>query len=238
MALTPEQLEARKVALAKGRETAAANRKKRAEAEAAKAQAPYPVLAMPPIEHEDGPAPRPIEAPSEDGGDGDGTLSDGPADDFERFLVAQDAETRAVLSDMELRVIYEVEARRAAEEKKNALKKRAAAKALRYARATAGLIPAVALAQAQLRDRLNQPVTWTVNMPEAGNSGTLIDQGMRIDGKLYVHGTQVEGTLGEYISYREMEHRAFENERQFQGRSRMSKLSQTGMRFLNNEGHG
>ncbi len=234
MALTPEQLEARKIALAKGRETAAANRLK-AAAE------PKPV-AMPPVAHEkpeplgvpntpaigDPPSPDPAEWPER---------HDDPLDEFERFLAAQDADTRRELSDMDLRVIYEVEQKRAADEKKAAAKKTATARAQRHARATAGLIGPEAIAATDLRERLNRRVRWTPNMPEAGNSGTLIDQGPRIDGKLLVHGVETEGTLAEYISYREIEYRAHENERQFQGRSRMSRLAQSGMRFLNNEGY-
>jgi hypothetical protein len=225
MALTDEQRAARAAALAKGRERAAANR-------AAKAAAPVePPVVMPPIVHEGESAPTPIAEPD---------MAEEPvefADDFERFLLSQDDETRSVLSDVELRVIFETETKRAAEERKVALKKAVATKALRHARATAGLIPAEAIAAQSLRDRLSQKVQWIINMPEAGNSGTLIDQGVRIDGKLYVHGQSVTGTLAEYISYRESEGRAHENERQFQGRSRMSKLAQSGMRFLNNEGH-
>jgi hypothetical protein len=225
MALTDEQRAARAAALAKGRERAAANR-------AAKAAAPdEPPVVMPPIVHEGESAPTPIAEPD---------VADEPvevSDDFERFLLAQDDETRSVLSDVELRVIFETETKRAAEERKVSLKKTVATKALRHARATAGLIPVEAIAAQALRDRLGQKVQWIINMPEAGNSGTLIDQGVRIDGKLYVHGQSVTGTLAEYISYREIEGRAHENERQFQGRSRMSKLAQSGMRFLNNEGH-
>jgi hypothetical protein len=237
MALTDEQRAARAAALAKGRERAAANR-------AAKAAAPdEPPVVMPPIVHEDaGPLGDPAAASTGAAASESFSTQNGPdtiegADDFERFLLAQDDETRSVLSDVELRVIFETETKRAAEERKVLLKKAVATRALRHARATAGLIPAEAIAAQSLRDRMSQKVQWIINMPEAGNSGTLIDQGVRIDGKLYVHGQSVTGTLAEYISYREIEGRAHENERQFQGRSRMAKLSQTGMRFLNNEGH-
>jgi hypothetical protein len=234
MPLTEEEKQRRREALARGREKAAANR-------AALKAAPKPEpVAMPPIVHEnpaplgvpnapavgDPPAPDAVEWPEQE-----------PLDDFERFLASQDADIRDILSDVELRVIYEAEQKRAAEEKKTAAKKLAVQRAQRHARSTAGLIGPEAVAAANLRERMNMPVSWVVNMPEAGNSGTLIDEGIRINGKLYVHGTTVEGTLAEYISYREIEYRAHENERQFQGRSRMSRLAQTGMRFLNNEGH-
>jgi hypothetical protein len=232
MPLTEEEKQRRREALARGREKAAANR-------AALKAAPKPEpVAMPSIVHEGESQPATIgDPPSPDPLDDDLGPVGEPQDDFERFLAAQDADTRDELSDMELRVIYEIEQRRAAEEKKTAAKKLAVQRAQRHARSTAGLIGPAAVAAADLRERMNLPVSWVVNMPEAGNSGTLIDEGVRINGKLYVHGTTVEGTLAEYISYREIEYRAHENERQFQGRSRMSRLAQTGMRFLNNEGH-
>ncbi len=234
MALTPEQLEARKIALAKGRETAAANRKAALEKAAAGAAPEPKPVAMPPIVHEGETAPPVIDEPTQDE---DETFDDDPLDEFQRFLVAQDADTRRELSDMELRVIYEIEQKRAADEKKAAAKKTAVARAQRHARATAGLIGPEAIAAAAVKARQSRKVSWIVNMPEAGNSGTLVDQGFRRDGILYPHGTPMEGTVGEYESYREVEGRAHENERQFQGRSRMSRLSQSGMRFLNNEGY-
>jgi hypothetical protein len=240
MPLTEEEKQRRREALARGREKAAANR-------AALKAAPKPEpVAMPPIVHEgSGPLSEPAAAPTGAAASGsfftqngpDTTEEAEPQDDFERFLASQDADIRDILSDVELRVIYEAEQKRAAEEKKTAAKKLAVQRAARHARSTAGLIGPEAVAAANLRERMNMPVSWVINMPEAGNSGTLIDEGIRINGKLYVHGTTVEGTLAEYISYREIEYRAHENERQFQGRSRMSRLAQTGMRFLNNEGH-
>jgi hypothetical protein len=230
MPLTEEEKQRRREALARGREKAAANR-------AALKAAPKPEpVAMPPIVHEGDPTVIGDPPPANPDDYDLGPVED-PLDDFERFLAAQDADIRDLLSDLELRVIYDAEQKRAAEEKKTAAKKLAAQRAQRHARSTAGLIGPEAVAAANLRERMNMPVSWVVNMPEAGNSGTLIDEGIRINGKLYVHGTTVEGTLAEYISYREIEYRAHENERQFQGRSRMSRLAQTGMRFLNNEGH-
>jgi hypothetical protein len=246
MPLTEEEKQRRREALARGREKAAANRaalKPAAFKEALlgtqmnvmPSPEPKPV-AMPPIVHEGETPPATIGEPWREG-DSLEAPAEEPQDDFERFLAAQDADIRDLLSDVELRVIYEAEQKRAAEEKKTAAKKLAVQRAQRHARSTAGLIGPEAVAAANLRERMNMPVSWVVNMPEAGNSGTLIDEGIRINGKLYVHGTTVEGTLAEYISYREIEYRAHENERQFQGRSRMSKLAQSGMRFLNNEGH-
>jgi hypothetical protein len=158
----------------------------------------------------------------------------GLPDPFEAFLAAQDAETRAVLTDAELRVIYELEVKRAAEAKHAAAKKLAAHRAQRHAQAVDGLIPAEQLAAAAQRERLNRKVSWVVNMPEAGNSGMLIDEGVRIDGRLLYHGQKVTGTLAEYESYRSIEWLAHQNELDFQGRGRLSRLRQTATGFINN----
>src|ERR1700688_1017817 len=112
---TPEEREAYSIA-AKQRH---ADRRARLAAQAAAAPAP---LAMPPIVHEDA-------VPAEDYSDEaineeNHRIGQEDLDDpFEKFLLAQDAETRAILSDVELRVIYESEAERAANERKAALKK-------------------------------------------------------------------------------------------------------------------
>lgn len=152
---------------------------------------------------------------------------DAPRDDFETFLALQDAEVRSVLTDVELRVIYETEKKRANDERKERTKKLASARALRHARVTAGLLSPEAVEAAGLRDRLAKKVTWTVNMPEAGRSGQLIDAGVRIDGRLYAHGQRVTGTLAEYISYREIEWKAHQAELDFQGVGRLSRLRQS-----------
>ncbi len=195
------------------------------------AQTELPPVEMAPIPRE-GEAPLPVfeepAAPPETEGE--------PEDAFARFLMAQDAETRELLSDIELRVIYEQETKRAADEKKAAAKKGALAKAQRHARMVAGLIPAEQAEIAARLDRLNQKVTWTVNMPEAGKSGMLVDVGVRIDGKLLYHGQRVTGTLAQYESYREIEWRAHQNELDFQGQSRLSRLRRTAIGALNNDG--
>jgi hypothetical protein len=222
--MTPEQIEARNARLAKARETAAANRARKAVEPAAE----EPAVAMPSIVHE-GAADEPdFDKPAEQ--------IEPEADDFTRFLMAQDAETRELLTDIELRVIYEQEAKRAAEEKKAAAKKGALARAQRHARMVAGLIPAEQAAIAARLEYLSQKVRWTVNMPEAGNSGMLVDAGVRIDGTLLYHGQRVEGTRAQYESYREIEWRAHQNELDFQGKSRLSRLRRTAIQDLNNNG--
>lgn len=231
MALTPEE---RAANLAKGRETAAANRAEaRAAAERELKVRLEPAVAMPPIVHEDAAPTAAIVEPDDDGRDDGDTES---ADDFERFLAAQDDDIRELLSVVELRVIFEAETKRAQDERKAAAKKTATTRAQRHAKATAGLLPAAAIAAAELRDRLSQKVKWTVNMPEAGNSGMLIDEGIRIDGKLLYHGQEVTGTLAEYDSYRSIEWAAHQGELDFQGRGRLSKLRQTATGFLNMKG--
>lgn len=219
-----------------------------AKAEALRNMAPEDVpavLKMPPIVHEGAVAPPRVVEPEEQHIEPE-TESDNPitpfderpvpGDDFERFLAAQDVETREVLSDVELRVIFETETKRAQEERRAQVRKAAAARALRHAKATAGLIGPEAIAAAALRDRLSQKVEWTVNMPEAGNSGMLIDEGVRINGRLMQHGERITGTLAEYESYRAIEWNAHQSELDFQGRGKLSKLRQTATGFLNMRG--
>jgi hypothetical protein len=233
MPLTEEEKQRRREALARGREKAAANRAALKPAAFKEVLSGTQMNVMPSIVHED--AGGHMESVPADFVSA--LKPDEPLDDFERFLAAQDADIRDMLSDLELRVIYDAEQKRAAEEKKTAAKKLAVQRAQRHARSTAGLIGPAAIAAADLREWLNQIVVWTVNMPEAGNSGTLIDEGLRIEGKFLPHGTEQTTTLAVYLSAREIMERARENERQFQGRSRMSRLAQSGMRFLNNAGH-
>jgi hypothetical protein len=229
-AWTQEQRDAHSAAV---KERHRLKRLEAAEARVAAAAAPEPEPALMPAVPREGEAPQPIIEVD----DGMG-ISDPPAaglpDPFEAFLAAQDAETRAVLSDADLRVIYELEVKRAAEAKHAAAKKLAAHRAQRHAQAVAGLIPAEQLAAAAQRERLNRKVSWVVNMPEAGNSGMLIDEGVRIDGRLLYHGQKVTGTLAEYESYRSIEWLAHQNELDFQGRGRLSRLRQTATGFINN----
>jgi len=233
--MTPEQLEKMQAGKRSAAELRARDAEIAREAAAAELKARLePVAAMPPIAHE-GVSPAAAIVDPDDSGNGRDDIPES-ADDFERFLAAQDDDIRELLSDVELRVIFEAETKRAQEERKAQARKTAAARAQRHAKATAGLLPAEAVAAAALRDRLSQKVKWTVNMPEAGNSGMLTDAGVRINGRLLVHGTEVIGTLAEYDSYRSIEWNAHQGELDFQGRGKLSKLRQTATGFLNMKG--
>lgn len=224
--MTPEE---RKAARIEGME----RKKREAEAKAAEAAPdaePAPIV-MPKLVLEGEVPPPAFEDPDE------GIFEeDEPQDEFERFLAAQDDETRELLTDAELRVIYEQETARAAKERKEAARKGALARAQRHARVVAGLVGPEALeAQARL-DRLNRKVTWTINMPEAGNTGMLIDEGMRIDGRLMRHGETVTGTMAQYESYRSIEWNAHQGELDFQGKGKLSRLRQTASGINNMRG--
>ena len=217
MPLTPEH----KAKMAAGREAA---RRKAAEAKAATVAAPEPEpIVMPPVPREGDIEENIVEDEI--------AVAEPPVagmpDPFEAFLAAQDEETRSVLTDAELRIIYEVETKRAEEAKRTAAKKAAAVRAQRHAQAVAGLIPGEQLEQLARKERLNRKVTWTVNMPEAGNTGQLIDEGLRIDGQLLVHGTRVDGTMAQWESQRHIMWSAGQNELDFQGKGRLSRLRQS-----------
>jgi len=217
MPLTPEH----KAKMAAGREAA---RRKAAEAKAATVATPEPEpLVMPPV-------PREGEIAEANLVEDEIAVAEPPVvgmpDPFEAFLAAQDEETRSVLTDAELRIIYEVETKRAEEAKRTAAKKAAAVRAQRHAQAVAGLVPAEQMEELARKERLNRKVSWTVNMPEAGNTGQLIDEGLRVDGQLLYHGKTVTGTMAEWESQRHLMWSADQNELNFQGKGRLSKLRQ------------
>lgn len=146
----------------------------------------------------------------------------GMFDPFERFLADLDSETRELLTEEDgsvpqLRAIFEAEVKKAKEARREVAKKQAAARASRHAKTDAGLIAPEDAASAALQRRMNRKVTWTVEMAKNPN-GHLIDEGYRIDGRLYGHGETVTGTYGEWLSYIEMVYRARNSEMDFEGK--------------------
>lgn len=198
--MTEEQKAARIAALAKGRATAAANRAKAKEAAEAEVEEIFEAPAVAVAE--------PIEPAVEEIGE------PAPLDDFGRFLLTLDAETRGLLSDVDLRVIYEVETKRALEEKKAQAKLAVKARAERHAKAVAGLTPAASLEQQAWQDRMNEKVRFTPDLPEFG------DVGLRIDQMIYIHGRTVTVTRAQYDSYRDIVYRNQQAELTLEGRSR------------------
>ncbi len=245
MVLTPEHKEKMRL----GRIATAERRKREREdarailaarsesiAESIKSLQVEEAVPMGPIVHEGAVPAVEIVEPDDVGPQLYGGVEKPEGDDFEMFLAEQDEDTRRLLTVVELRVIYETGIKRIEEEKKAAARKAVEARALRRARVNAGMLPAEAIEAQKRREWHSQKVKWTVNMPEAGNSGRVVDAGVRINGRLYVHGEEMTGTLDEYISYRSIEARAHENEQNFQGRGKLQKLRQTATGFINMKG--
>lgn len=117
---------------------------------------------------------------------------------FELFFSSLDQETRDKLDERELRGIFEASEKKAAELRREQLRKAAADRALHAAKANAGLLPKEAIEQKRWQDYMNEKVTYTPYLPRSG------DVGLRIDGQLYVHGVPVTVTRGQYLSHREI----------------------------------
>jgi hypothetical protein len=255
---TPEQLKARRAALAKGRETVAANRalKRAADLAAANRQfqmeqthlratheaatvrdvAPALVARGPegPTDGEPEPemmpslddrAPPKVEDPLDEMGVSEPPVS-GLADPFERFLADLDPETRDLLTEEDgsipqLEKIWTDRVKEAKDARREVARKQASARASRLAKTDAGLISPEDAEAAALQRRMNRKVSWIVDMVRDAN-GNFIDEGYRVDGRIWQHGEKVTGTYGEWLSYIEMNFRARNHEMDFEGKGLLS----------------
>lgn len=140
-------------------------------------------------------------------------------DPFQLFLVTLPADARELLSEDELRVIYNEQLAKALAEKKAGLKKTAAESALHAARMEAGLVPAATAEAMQTARRNAEIVSAVIELPPAGEDGQVADIGIRIDQKVYLHGHRYEFTRGQWDSYREILYRAAQHELEFKGQN-------------------
>ena len=225
--MTEEQKAARNAALAKARDASKAKRAAAAAAEKAAEAAPAeePPMVMPPLSQNWRDA-EPLdpeaepEAPPE------------AVDPFERFLASQDEETRSILSDADLRVIFEVETKKAQDLRRENTKKLAAARASRFAKVEAGLLSNADAARAEWVRDMNRKVRYRPSVPRDAN-GNLIDLGYRINGQIVYDGQEIVCTKAEALSLREMEWRATNHEMDFEGKGRVSQQRQLSAGALN-----
>lgn len=200
--LTEDQKEVLRTRLERAR---AAKRLKTAEAELVAVEAETKLIIVegeplaPPIEDVEGEPP-----------------TDEPAtlDAFGRFLITLSAETRELLNEAELHGIFDAQIAAARTEKKAAAKKAVMARALHHARVEEGLMPQNAIEDAALRDRMQEMVRFTVDLPELG------DVGLRVDGNIYLHKGTYNLTRAQYESFREMVYKNQQAELDFEGRGR------------------
>jgi hypothetical protein len=141
---------------------------------------------------------------------------------FERFLAELDPATRELLTEEDgsipqLEAIWAARVKEAKDARREVAKKQASARAARMAKTDAGLIAPEDVALADLSRRNNRKVKWVVEMAKDPN-GNLIDEGYRIDGRLYRHGETATGTYAEWMSYIEMVYRARNAEMDFEGK--------------------
>lgn len=161
------------------------------------------------------PAIMPGEAPvpvSEDD-EPNATVSE-PLDDFGRFLQTLDAETRDLLGEDDLRDIYAEQQKKAREEKRAGLKKAVAARAKHHALVGEGLLPQSAVDDQIWRDRMNEQIRHTIDLPEMG------DIGIRVDQRVYLHGHTYVMTRAEYESIVSIEYQAQQAELLFEGKDK------------------
>jgi hypothetical protein len=146
------------------------------------------------------------------------TLEADPAfealDAFDRYLSGLDAETRELLGEDELRRIYAENEKKALEEKRTARRQVARERALQHAKIEAGLMPVTAIEHQKWLDRMNEKVSFVVDLPEFS------DVGLRIDGIIYLHGFRYTVTRAQYESFRDIIYRARQAELDFEGRGR------------------
>lgn len=152
------------------------------------------------------------------------SLAEAPPTPYDLFLLSLDSETRGLLSDAELRAIFEASEKKALDEKRQRLQKQAADRALHQARAGAGLLPKEAIAEAAWRARMEEKVTFTPHLPESCYMEHFACPCLVVNGKAYPDGVEVTTTRGEYMSFREQVWRAQQAEMDLEGRSRLHHL--------------
>ena len=189
--------EATKAKMRAGREAAAA--RKAAEREAAAAE--YPAAST-------------FDLPP---------LCDDEPTAFDRFLANLDEETKGALGDAELRAIFAASEKKAEEEKRDKLRKRAAEKALHRAKVEAGLLPKETVEQIAWQAHMDEIVTITPELP-TDNDGRIGDAGIRLDGRLYRHGVEYQVPRAVALTIRSQCWQAKMSEMDFEGKGRMHHL--------------
>ncbi len=154
-------------------------------------------------------------------------------DDFGRFLLSLDAETRELLDVAELRSIYADQQKKAREEKRAATKKAVAARAKHHALVAEGLLPVEAIADQEWRDRMfGEKVHHTIDLPELG------DIGIRIDQKVFYHGHGYWFNRAEFADIISMEYQAQQQELLFEGKDKrhwLRRRARGSMGFMRDE---
>lgn len=169
-----------------------------------------PIAEAPTIEV--APAPEPVVEAEDEG--------------FEQYVAQLDAETRTILNREELRAIFFARTKKVTETKRARALQIASEKAEQQAKANAGLLTPAEVEKAKLRDRMNELVSVTIDMPTFGDNGGIGDEGLRVDGKLYRHGETYHVTRAVFMTLRKMQWDAQQAELSFKGFGRLDHIRQ------------
>ena len=221
MALTKEE----KIAnLEKGRQTAKRNREEKqrilaAQAEERTGARPAPVEieveAEPEVEPDEALLDAPVgELEVEDEPEAVDAVAEERAARRARMLAETDAETAALFTDDELEKIEREEREKALADRKKQAMRNIRATAQHLARVENDLIPADTLRSDADWKRLNEPVTFRVDLPGDG-AGHRGQNGVRLDGVLYQHGRVYTRPRAVFEAVREIMYRARINELRF-----------------------
>lgn len=140
-----------------------------------------------------------------------------PTDPFQVWLLALDADTKALFTLSELKQEFLTYWEKARQEQKERKKKLARDLALSTARSHLGLLPKQTVDSLRVAQLNAKPVSMMIELPPAMDDGRPPDVGLRIDGKIIEHGRRWHGTYGEAASIREMLYRLGQHELLFKG---------------------
>ncbi len=188
--LTPEEREARRAALARGRETAAANRVKKAQEKADEALLRAAAPPEPPPEEPTAP-PKPSETDQPALPPEPDPETEIRAERRQRLLGDMDAEVATLFSDDELEQIDAEEKTKALAERKKQALSDVRSIARMHARVDNDLIPADVLRSEEEQKFLNEEIWFRPWVPMNG-AGHGEMSGPRVNGRLFANGVPVK----------------------------------------------
>jgi hypothetical protein len=138
---------------------------------------------------------------------------------YEHFLARLTPGAREALGDAELRAIYAKHVADADEERKSLIRKQVMSQAAHAARSAAGLVSAESEEELRVLRHNSEIVTLQIDLPPTGDQGELPDIGLRVDGRVFLHGHSYQMTEAQAASMREQIHRLSDAELLFKGQN-------------------
>ena len=148
------------------------------------------------------------------------TLAPATVDGFELFVAGLEAETREVMTEAELRAIYDAQLKTAMDERKAMRKKAATEQAAHAARMAAGLVSGDTIEAMETLRHNSRITSIAIELPPSGEQGEVCDIGLRIDGRIFLHGRRYDVTEGQAASMRENLYRIGDMEQTFKGQNK------------------